>query len=296
MRQLTTTILLLMPILCQLSFASDGVVVGKGSSTLTMKPDTASECRVTTIEKYRRHFLFEYDYDKKHSYLITQDFEVGEGCFEGNNPANVSVTAKKIDVLSGHVSDETVWSFSTKGNSGGRAAYPLEGLYAVTYPGCCGASDTTKYFSLFSGKLLGASALNPLMIEIPNTSKVRYITAQDERAADYMGKKPGAATFFYSDKENIRQELLITVPGGRAAHCILTGFKFEGKEEGDRSYSLWNKSTFEGFSIVAELNCDRAGVISIELPVIADMLSPKKAKIKGAPNIKIEDVTHTKRK
>ena len=47
---------------------------------------------------------------------------------------------------------------------------------------------------------------------------------------------------------------------------------------------------------MAEFDCDRAGVISIELPVIADMLSPTKAKIKGITNTKIEDVTHTKRK
>lgn len=45
-------------------------------------------------------------------------------------------------------------------------------------------------------------------------------------------------------------------------------------------------------SIVAELECEKAGAISMDIPVIADMLSPAKAKIKGVPNIKIEDVTH----
>jgi hypothetical protein len=293
MRQLTITILLLVTMLRQSSFASDEVMVGKGKSTFIIKPDTASTCHVTTIERYTRYLLFEYDYDKKLSYLITQGFEVGEGCFEGNDPANVNVTAKMINVENGHVSDKTVWSFSTRGNSGGKAEFPLEGVYMVTYPGCCGAANTAKYFSLFSGKFLGAATLDPLKIEIPNTPKVRYIFAQDQRASDYMGKKPGAATIFYSDKDNRRQELVVTVPGSRDTLCMLTGLRFGRSNDKDRLYSLWKKLSFDGVSIVAELECEKAGAISMEIPLIADRLSSTKAKIKGIPGIKVEDVTST---
>lgn len=292
MRHITKIIFLLFAVLPQLSFASDKLVVTTGSSTLTIKPDTASECQVTSIEKYKRHFLFQYDYDHKYYYLITQKFEVGEGCFEGNDPANVNITAHKIDVNSGRLAKEPIWSFSTKGASGERARYELDGLYTVAYPGCCGATNTIKYFGLLSGKLIGASSLRPLIIEIPNTKKVRYITVQDENASDYMGKKLGAATVFYSDNEMIKQELVITVPNARTGSCYLTGLRFAGKKEDDRSYSLWEKSTFEGFSIIAELGCERDHVVAIEIPVIADMLSSVKTTIKGMSNCKIEDVTH----
>jgi len=295
MRHIVKQLLFLILVTAQFAAASDEIVVGKGSSNLSIKPGTASECIVTSIERYKRYFLFRYDYEHNYYYLITQTVEVGEGCFEGNKPANVSLAAQKIDVRTGHVSNKTVWSFSTKGTSGEKAAHPLLNLYSIFYPGCCGASNTIKYFSLSSGKLIGASSLKPLILEIPNTTKVRYITVQDNNASDYMGKKAGAAAIFYSDGKNIKQELLITVPNTPKADCFLTRLNFAGKKDDERKHELWQHLTFNGISVIVELACaevrDEVRVV-VDIPIIEDKLSPQKATIKGLSNAKITDVTH----
>jgi hypothetical protein len=255
---------------------------------LSIKPITASECHVTSIEQYKRHFLFKYDYAHNYYYLITQHIRVGEGCFEGNDPANVSLTAQKLDVRTGQVSDETVWSFSTKGISGEMAKDPLRDVYQISYPGCCGASDTIKYFSLSSGRLLGASSMKPLKLEIPNAKRVRYITVQDNNASDYMGSKAGVAVIFYSDEENIKQELVITISKSADAYCYLTKLKFKGNKNAEQTHLLWRHSTFADVSFIVELSCQNDLLVA-EIPVVDDRLSTQKALLKGIPAAKIED-------
>jgi len=291
MTHISKIILFLILLNGQSSFAADEIIVGKGSSILSIKPSTASECNVTSIEQYKRFFLFKYDYDHNYYYLITQDVRAGEGCFEGNDPANIRLAAQKIHVRTGLVSDKSVWSFSTKGISGERAKYPLLGVYQITYPGCCGASDTIKYFSLSSGKLLGASSLKPLKLEIPNTRKVRYITVQDNNASDYMGGKAGAAAIFYSDEEDIKQELVIAISNPADAYCYLTRLKFKGKKDDEQTYLLWKHATFEDVSAIVELSC-KDSILVVEIPVVDDRLSALKAAAKGFPTVKIEDITH----
>lgn len=290
MKFLTTAIFIFITICHQLTFAADEVIVANGAATLAIKPQTAADCAVTMIERYQRFFLFQsHRISQSLNLLVTQNFEVGEGCFEGYDPAKVKVTANSIDVRTGRISKETAWSFTASGNGGNIAEYPLDGLYLVTYPGCCGGKNTNKYYSLLTGKLVGATSLTPLVLRIPNTPKIRYITAQDERASDYVGSKPGAVVLFYADETQVRQELVVTSPDQANDYCSLTGFKLAGQSDVEMGYDIWKTTTFEGISIVAEIDCVRSS-ITLEIPVVADRLSTDKAVVKEGLNFKVEEV------
>jgi hypothetical protein len=176
------------------------------------------------------------------------------------------------------------------------ASFPLQNLYAVTYPGCCGALDTTKYFSLSSGKLIGASTEKPLVIEISNPYEMRYIMTQDARASDYLGKRQGVATIFYSDNEKIRQEVSIVMPDAPKTRCTLFSLRLSQNKNSIPS-SPWNQfavNAFDGFSITVELDCDGTDGITIDIPVISDILTANRAIVKGMNDMKIENVTHNK--
>jgi hypothetical protein len=279
MRYKTKILLFIAALLTQMSYAADEIVVRKGANTITIKPDTAGTCRVTSIERYERYFLLHHQNDY---YLISQSFEVGEGCFEGHNPAKVSVKANSADVRTGKVSKETIWSFSTKGISGERDDELIDNIYRVRYPGCCGATDTFKYFSLNTGNFIGASYCKPLSLEVrvesSKTRKTRYVFMQDNRASEYKGKS-GQIALFYSDGERLRQQLAINIAG--APDCLYECETcFKKKESGS-----------DGVSIVLKLNCENSPETTIEIPVISDKLAVEKADIKGSLSIKIQDVT-----
>jgi hypothetical protein len=290
MNYIVGTLLLVFATFSGLPCASDEIVVGRGESSIVIQPDTASECGVTSIERYDRYFLFQRTYFPASYYLISQHFEVGEGCFEGYDPANVSLTARDIDVSTGKVSTGMVWSFSTKGSSGERGYNDMDGVYKVLYPGCCAATDTFKYFSLYTGKFIGASYSKPLVLEMPNTRQIRYIFMQDNNASEYMGRS-GQLALYYSDKERLRQQLSITASNVPEPFYCQTILEFVGKQ-GDRN-ELWGKSTFEGVSIVIKIDCPE-GKSTTEIPVLKDSLSVEKAETKGTLGTKIADVTHNK--
>ena len=278
------TLSLLLFMFHQFAFAADNILIGKGVNTISINPNTASDCIVTSTERYERNFLFQYDQNKNDYYLVTQRFEVGEGCFEGFDPASVSLTAKKINVRTGKSSSKKSWSFSTKGISGERENYPMNGIYKVRYPGCCGALDTFKYFSLYTGNMLGAAYLKPLVLEIPNEHKFRFIFLQDDNASEFLGKG-GQITVFYSDKESIKQQLFITVSNAPDPFYCDVNLRFDDKE--GEMYELWNKSEFDGLPIVIKINCG-TGTSIISIPVVSDKLSIDKAVITGALDIKLQ--------
>ena len=266
------------------------MLVGSGRSSLIIKPSATSEC-VTFTERYKRHLLYLYDEEQQSYYLITQNFEFGAGCFEGYDPTVVTVTANKLDVKSGQVSKETVWSFTTKGIRGERTGYPLTGLYAVADLGPRG--EITKYFSLISGAFIGSSSLQPLTIETPDMSKVRLITAHENKICDYVGGDIRIATIFYADNKNLKQALAITLSKPPSEICILRSLRFADSEDAGRLRTLSDETTFGGFSITMELACENGGV-SVEIPVVGDMLFPDKATVTGSSEIRIIDISPEK--
>jgi len=277
-----------------LSLASDELIVAKGQTVLSMKPSkpgTGCDHTVTSIERFTRHFLFQYDYKNNGYYLITQSFEVGEGCFEGYDPANVSVTARSIDLHTAKVSKQIDWMFSTKGVKGERDIGPMKDLYKVIHPGCCGLSTTTKYFNLRSGRFVGSSMLQPLTVDNLTTAH-RHIMVELGSSSDYMGKESGIATIYYTDGNDIKQELVVKSPRNTSFFCDLNRLQFTGQAEHKRWYSLPRQSPFEGVSFVAEVLCEQLDRTIIEIPIVGDVLRIDKATIKGPTGIKIEDVSH----
>jgi hypothetical protein len=280
--------------LTHLSLASDELIITKSHATLSIKPskpDAGCDHTVTSIERFARHFLFQHDYKNNSYYLITQNFEVGEGCFEGYDPANVSVAAQSIDLRTAKVSKQIVWMFSTKGIKGERDIG--KDLYKVVLPGCCGLSTTTKYFNLHSGRFVGSSMLQPLTLD-NLTPAERHIMVELGSSSDYMGKERGIATIYYSDGKDIKQELVVRLPHNTSPLCNMSRLQFTGQAEHKRWYSLPRQSPFEGVSFVAEISCEQFDNIIIEIPIISDALAIGKATIKGATGIKIEDVSHNK--
>jgi hypothetical protein len=280
--------------LTHLSLASEELIVTKGQTTLSIKPSKpGSGCdhTVTSIERFTRHFLFQHDHKNNGYYLITQSFEVGEGCFEGYDPANVSVTARSIDLHTAKVSKQINWMFSTKGVKGERDVGGMMDLYKVIYPGCCGLSTTTKYFNLRSGRFVGSSMLPPLTVDNLTTAH-RHIMVELGSSSDYMGKERGIATIYYTDGNDIKQELVVKSPRNTIYSCDLNRLQFTGQAEHKRWYSLPRQSPFEGVSFVAEVICEQLDRTIIEIPIVGDALRINKATIKGPTGIKIEDVSH----
>lgn len=274
--------LLIFVFLAQNAFADNENVIRKGANSFAIDPTTSEACTVTATERYERNFLFQQEYSTKQYNLITQNFEVGEGCFEGNSPAAVSLASRRIDVKTAEVSKNDIWSFSTKGVSGERYR---NAIYKVIYPGCCGATDTAKYFSLYTGKLLGAANSKPLILSIPNTQKNRYLFIQDDNASEYLGRE-GKITIFYSDREQIKQQISINVDDNslKYFYCSET-FKFADKD--GEQYDLWHKSDFEDVSVSINLECE-PGQATITIPIIHDSLSVDNATIQGSLGIKLE--------
>jgi hypothetical protein len=286
-------VLLMVFALTHPSLASEELIITKGQTSLSIKPSKpASGCdhTVTSIERFTRDFLFQYDYESNGYYLITQRFEVGEGCFEGYDPANVSVTARTIDLHTAKVSKQIVWMFSTKGIKGERDVGPMKDLYKVIHPGCCGLSTTTKYFNLRSGRFVGSSMLQPLTVDNLTTA-YRHIMVELGSSSDYMGKERGIATIYYTDGNGIKQEVVVKSPHNTSSFCDLNRLQFTGQPEYKRWYSLPRQSPFEGISFVAEVICEQLDRTIIEIPIVGDALRINKATIKGPTGIKIVDVS-----
>jgi len=279
--------------LAHLSLASEELIITKGQTSLSIKaskPGSGCEDTVTSIERFTRDFLFQYDYEQNGYYLITQKFEVGEGCFEGYDPANVSVTARRIDVHTGKVSKQIVWMFSTKGIKGERVIG--KDLYKIVHPGCCGLSTTTKYFNLHSGRYVGSSMLHPLTLGNFSPAE-RLIMVELGSSSDYMGKERGIATIYYGEGKDIKQEVVVKSPSNTNSLCDLNRLQFVGQAEYKRWYSLPRHAPFEGVSFVAEISCEQFDII-IEIPIIGDALAIGKATIKGVSGIEVEDVSYKK--
>src|SRR5205085_2052560 len=97
---------LLLALLFASAHASDFVSVGNARSEIKIDKTRSEECSeyVNFIEKFSRFTLFKYDWEQKKYYLIKQDFELGQGCFEGYNPQKINVAANVLNPNTGAVS------------------------------------------------------------------------------------------------------------------------------------------------------------------------------------------------
>ncbi len=174
-----------------------------------------------------------------------------------------------------------LWSFTTEGWEGGPQPEGHWSLYGVTMPGCCGASDTDSYFSLWTGKRLFESTGPILSLEVPNSGGVlRFVGLLDNAASMSFRQESGGSDdaigvlYLASDREP-GETLVLHGHKGDAYHYADLKFVIRGKTQKDRQLDLWSADkskdpkSITGFSIrgALECECDRA-LLTFEVPVV----------------------------
>jgi hypothetical protein len=198
------------------SASAANVVIGASQDSATLDTSTLDACHhPTLVEKFTRRRLHRAGQDEGSPYyLITQQFAVGEnGCFEGYRPATVSLDARRIDVKTGKLERVPVWSFSTDGIDGQVERDSHGPLYRIDMPGCCDALDTSKYFSLDSGRLV-ASTTVPLLtierVEKTGPDQLQFIGAESNLASSPQAPRGAMSTVFLGDRNGLVETISIS--------------------------------------------------------------------------------------
>lgn len=262
--------------------------IGSAENNISVDINTASSCLIDHIEKYSRFLIYNYDRAVDKYYLVQQNFEIGTGCHEGYFPANVTVTAKQLDLATGKVSPDNAWSFKAEGISG-EVQWNFFDLYKVSMPGCCGAMTTNKYFSLKNGQLVLSTSINPLKIDIANTKKVGYIGV--ENGADpASSNKNTIATIFYGTNDGVKQKLSVLSSKSGEEEWIVEKLSFPELVNEKQALTIFKKENFNGVPIRVELvcRCDREPV-KITLTMSEESINAASAQFKGADDVSIEE-------
>lgn len=194
------------------------VIVGTSQDSATLDTSTPDLCRhPTLVEKFTRRRLYEASLEEGAPYyLVTQQFAVGQnGCFEGYRPASVAVDARRIDIKTGKVERKPVWAFSTDGIDG-RFDTDTGFLYRIDMPGCCESENTSKYFSLDSGRLVVSTTVPPLIvrrIEKSGPDQFQYIGVESNLASSPQATREAMSTVFLGDRNGIVETISITSAG-----------------------------------------------------------------------------------
>ena len=184
-----------------------------------------------------------------------------------------------------------LWSFTTEGWEGGPEPEGHWSLYGVTMPGCCGASDTDSYFSLWTGKRLFESTGPILSLEVPNSGGVlRFVGLLDNAASMSFRQESGGSTdaigvlYLASDREP-GETLVLHGHKGDAYHYADLKFVIRGKTQKDRQLDLWSADkskdpkSITGFSIRGALECEcERSLLTFEVPVVDGHLDVSGAK------------------
>jgi hypothetical protein len=281
--------------------AGDFATIGTARSEITIDKTHTEECGeyVNFVEKFTRFTLFKYDWQQKKHYLIRQDFELGQGCFEGYNPAQVTVTANALDPIKGTVGTRTEWQFSAAGASGDVAGYPFQGLYKVTLPGCCAASAVDKYFSLITGNFIMASTIRPLLLDLAEQRSQRYIAAEANTAAERWNNAKNIATLFLGNPKSNLQRVYVNSSDTKlssedwdVAQLNFAGAKVKnggGDPTADnQTHTLFKSSEIAGLSIqmVLRCRCD-SPEIHISLPLQLERFDIEHATVRGIDSVSL---------
>jgi hypothetical protein len=202
------------PFLLYLTDASaTSIVIAKNDSSLTLDPQTATSCQPTTVENYARLTVINVSTQQQPEFaLLTQQFEVGTGCFEGYQPAHVRVSAQRLNIKTGQAEPNILWSMNSDGIQGAVQSYDAKMLYRIDMPGCCGASDTAKYYSLLTGKLIASATGHLLSVNAIDEHATRFIGVEDNIASSRQGDTTAIATIFLGDNQAQIETLSVKAP------------------------------------------------------------------------------------
>lgn len=262
--------------------AAESINVASAESKISIDPKTINECNLTSVESYTRHLIFKYDYKKPSYYLITQKFEVGTGCFEGNNPEKIVVTAKNLDPKTGKVEEPTSWHFETDGVTGVEFNLNYDQLYKVDIPGCCSSEATYKYYSLNTGKLVSSSTVDLRAIANIKSNTQIVIGAESNIASSPLKKNNSIASLFLGDRNGIFQEISIISKKYSEEDWYIESMNFVFDKEAKQFYKnspIYSVSGAEGykgitFNLVLNCRCEhnpliatfKMGVSAVDIP------------------------------
>jgi hypothetical protein len=272
------------------SVAAPVPVLQQGASSIQGQRDKDG-CTLThaTNVRYTPVGLDSYRNPDSLNLVLKETFERGDSdCLE-QVEGKVTVEATVYD--KDFKQPKPLWSFSSQGWEGGAEPEGHWSLYGVTMPGCCGASDTDTYFSLWNGKRLFLSTGPILSLEVPNSGGVlRFVSLLDNAASMAFKQESGGADdalavlYFASDRE-AGETLVLHGHKGDAYHYADLHFVLRGKQQSDRQLDLWSadkshdSKSITGFSIRGRLECecDRP-ILSFDVPVVDGHLDVKGAK------------------
>jgi hypothetical protein len=260
------------------------VTISTSQDSTTLDMSTAGSCRPTLIDQFTRRMLHQVPPYEEHTYyLVTQKFVVGEGCFEGYNPALVTVQAQAIDVKTGRVGHKKLWSFSTAGIDGRVDAWLSGPLYRVDMPGCCAAEKTFKYFSLNTGRLVASSTVPLLQIDRTDTREFQYVGAESNLASSPQAPTKAMSTIFFGDNDGLIETVSISSPESYGSEDWgVQTLEFQSKPSNQASL-VAKASDRPLLHIVLGCRCD-APLVDIFLPVARSGIDvSEEAKILGTP-------------
>lgn len=266
------------------------LTLDKGISRFSIDTSTADYCRPTIREQYTRYSLIPGNQIDGKPFLIRQDFDVGEGCNEGHFPARVTVVGQQLNIQRDKVTQIEAWRFSTSGISGRMD----DGLfYVVEGSGCCGAAQSTKYFSLRNGTQLGASTGGQILkfrVSGDASDSFQQIAVENNDPSDPMGPRFAVATFFHFDRTRLRRA--VSIFSDVECHLLKVGF-LDRDTEGNKALAL-SKLSEEVLAI--DLVClDNQPPPRVLIPFSAETLEIEKGNVKKYPVIRVEDVTSPRR-
>jgi hypothetical protein len=286
---------IILSFLACVSFAEAGsmVTVGKAANTAMLDTTTAEACTPSLREHFYRHSVYQLSPHRSgHHALIQQEFDIGQGCFEGYSPAKVTVSAKPLNAKSGRVGARRLWSFTTEGVSGEVETGDFWGLYRIDMPGCCGSARTSKYFSLETGKLVGSTTKR--MLEMSFVDKYdsrgvverRFISVEDNIASSPQASTKAIATIFYADAYALEETVSVSGNGklGSEDWWVSESY-FMGQDSEVQGLAL-SGSEEAKIRVVLKCRCD-AEPLDIDIPVSAAGLNISTSVVKGPKGISL---------
>jgi hypothetical protein len=257
------------------------------SKTEKVDPTTLNACTPTRVERIVSQKIFE-------NTLITQISEVGTGCFEGYAAASFTLTAKPRDIKTGQVGENLLWSFNTEGVYGAVEEQD-DALYRIEMPGVSDITQTYKYFSLYTGKLVASSTTDKLYsLYATNDNLLRHITIETNRASSRQGNTKANATIFIGDSGGVLETLDIT----RKSVCD-EGLWDEWNEGEISINGIKNVATnitvrdISSTTIKFTLHCiGEEKFLVLEIPLTKQGFDEKRAVVKGKDKVIFKKTTY----
>jgi len=220
--------------------------------------------------------------------VLKETLEQGDSDCSESVDGKITVQATAYDA--DFKNPKPLWSFSTQGWEGLAEPDGHWSLYRVRMPGCCGASDTDSYFSLWNGKPLFLATGPILSVYVQGPGTLRFVSVLDNAASMSFkqasrGAEDAVAVVYLASDKDAGEAVVLHGHKGDGYHYAGLEFLLQGKPQQDSELDLQSKDKTQdpkvvtGFSIHGKLECecDRPDLV-FEIPVVGGHMDLKDAK------------------